>query len=368
MKKGLTKILTFSSLALLALASCNKNDPKATFSASGSGTLSASSTTPVLDKTKLSDTTKIVTFSSTAPKFGFSAAVTTTLQIDVDGDNWANPSSTTLAVKSYSMGFSTNDFNNLLLKLKIAGGSTAKVNVRMQYSLSTAEVVYSNVVSVTVTPFNLTSWVYITGYFSSWQNPGPLEDSLISVTGNGVYTGIINFQGKTGDEEFLVLPAKNWNHKYATTQPQGTANSTVTYDGPNNMTAPGDGYYIVTLDLNQNTITYTKADFYSLIGTAPPGNAWSTDSPMKFINDGTNTWLAANITMKVGEYKVRQDDAWTNSWGPAAAANTLVSSGAVGDGNIQLTTAGNYNISFIMPPTSNATGWLTSTTYSAVKQ
>jgi len=372
MKTSLTNFFTYGGIALLALASCNKNDVKVTTNGGSPGTLSTSTTNLVLDKAKVGDTTTAaISFTSSAPSYGFKAAVTTTLQVDAVGDNWKNPASYTLAANDYNMSFTTPVFNGLLLKLNLPAATASKVNVRLSFSLSPSVINYSNVLSITVTPFNLTSWLYTTGNFAGWENPGPLEDSLISVTGNGVYTGIIDFvtPAAPGDDEFLVLPVKgSWTNKYATNDPMHTTSATVAYNGPNNFFAPGEGYYIVTVDINKNTITFQKCDFYSVIGSAPPGTAWSTDTPLKFINDGTNTWEVNNLAMVVGEYKIRQDDAWSNSWGPAAAANTLVSSGAVGDGNIQLTTAGNYNISFIMPPTAFGNSGLATTTYAAVKQ
>jgi hypothetical protein len=371
MKKLLTTFLALSGVALLMLSSCKKSGTPIVTNGGTPGTLTASTTTPVLDKTKLSDTTYIVNFSFTAPKYNFSAAVTNTLQIDSAGDNWLHPVSVTFAHNVFEQGFSTLNFNNLLLKV-VPAGITSKVNVRIQHSLSSTVASYSNVETLTVSPFNLTSWVYITGAFANWNNPGPGEDSLISTLGNGVYTGIINFNATgAGANQFLILPVKgSWTNKYATTDPTTlTPSATVTYNGANNFNAPAaNGQYIVTLDLNANTIKFALADYYSVIGSAPPGTAWNTDTFMKYINDGTGTWVVNNLAMVVGEYKFRQDAQWTNSWGPGTAAGTVVSSGATGDGNIQLTTAGNYNITFVQPASTFGSTPLATTTYTAVKQ
>lgn len=348
MKRLLTNFLAISSGALLILSSCKKSDVQVTSDGGKAGTLTASSTNIVLDKTKVSDTsTAAVSFSSTAPVYSFKAAVTATLQIDTVGDNWKNPTSYSLPANSYNMNFNTPVFNSLLLKLNLPAGIASKVNVRLAFTLTPAVVNYSNVVSLTVTPFNLSSWLYTTGNFAGWQNPGPLEDSLESVTGNGVYTGIINFvtPQAPGDDEFLVLPVKgSWNHKYATNDPQNTTSKTVTYDGPNNFYAPGEGYYIVTVDINKGTIAFQKADFYGIIGSATPGG-WGADTFMKYLNDGSGNWVVS-LPMAVGEYKFRQSAQWTNSWGPTnsttSAGGLITDSGPIGDGNLQLTAAGNY--------------------------
>jgi len=381
MKTVLTKFLAISSVALLMLASCKKDQTLVTSNGGKPGALTANTSAPVvLDKAMVNDTTTVIRFNFTKANYGFSAAVTNTLQIDAPGDNWKSPTTFTLASGAYSQGFSTPAFNSLLLKLNLPAGVASQVNVRVAHSISTTVApVYTNVLSLTVTPFNLQSWVYVPGSCEGWANStdhttAPLEDSLYSATSNGIYVGIINFPA--GDRDFLVVPVKgSWAYKYATNDAETTNGTAVTYSttyvasGGNNFFAPTTaGYYLVTLNTNNNTLTMAQADFYSIVGSAPPGTAWNTDSPMKYLNDGTNTWVATNIPMIVGEYKFRQDDAWSNSWGPSATAGTVVSANATGDGNIQLTTAGNYNFTFVMPAAPLGSTPLVTTTYTAVKQ
>ena len=368
MKRFLTKVLALCSVGALLLPSCKKQGALVTSNGGKAGVLTASATTLPLDKSKVSDPSTVVTFNFTAADYGFQAAVTNTLQIDVPSDNWASPTTAVLPVKTYSHGYSTADFNNLVLKLNLPAGVASPVVVRVAHSISAnVPPVYSNVLNMTVTPFNLTSWVYVPGAYegSSWPNPGPLEDSLVSVTGNGVYVGIINFSA--GNNQFLIVPQKNWNNKWATSapgvNPAGTSVTyPVVYNGPNNFYAPvAAGYYLVTLNTNTNTISIVPSDFYSITGSAVAG--WGVDTPMKYINDGNGNWVANNVAMSANEYKFRQDDQWTNSWGPGATAGTAVSSGATGDGNFVITTAGNYNFTFNAPATPLNSPILTTTTY-----
>lgn len=377
MKTLLTKFMAVSSIPLLMLTACKKNDPIIKTKGGTAGSLTASTTTPVLDKTKLNDTTKVINFSFSKSTYEFKAAVSTTLQIDSMGDNWKKPQSFTIALNANSQGFSTNDFNSLMLKLNLHAGVSSQVQARIQYSLGGASTpIYSNALTLTVTPFNLTSWLYVVGAFDGWPPlPAKGTDSLVSVTGNGVYTGIINFPA--GANQFLILPqSNNYNNKYATNDPLTQTSATVTVGANNNLVAPSTaGYYIVTFNTNTNSISFAPADFYTIIGSAPPGTAWSNDYPMKYINDGSGTWMATNVPMIVGEYKFRQDAQWSNSWGPTGTAGSITDSNPIGDGNIPLTTAGNYNLTFIMPATPYGTSsvnnvkWpLVTTTYTAVKQ
>jgi hypothetical protein len=346
MKTVLTKYLALCSLTLLMLPACKKNEALVTSNGGKAGTLNTTTTTPVLDKSKLNDTTSVVNFSFTAPNYGYSAAVTNTLQIDAAGDNWKNPASATLGTKVYSQGYSTAVFNNLVLKLNLPAGTASQVMVRVMHTISTSVApIYSNVLTLTVTPFNLTSWVYVVGAFDGWpQLPAKGTDSLISVTGNGIYTGIINFPA--GANQFLILPqSNNYNNKYATTQSSGTT-STVTVGANNNLTAPATaGQYIITLDLNTNTISFVPADYYSIIGSATPGGDWSTDMFLKFVNDGNNNWVGT-FSLLAGQFKFRQDASWSNAWGTLATPDGVTVTDANG-GNINAT-AGTHTVTFNM--------------------
>jgi hypothetical protein len=349
MKTFITKLLALCSVALLLLPACKKDGTLVTSNGGKPGALTASATTLVLDKTKLSDPSPAITFSVTAPNYGFSAAVTNTLQIDAIGDNWANPTTVTLGAKVLSQGYSTAAFNSLLLKLNLVGGVSSTVNVRVAHSISAnIAPVYSNVLTLTVTPFNLTSFLYVVGSFDGWPSlPAAGTDSLLSATSNGIYTGIINFPA--GKNDFLILPqSNNYNNKYATNDPKNTTSSTVTVGANNNFFAPSAaGEYWVTLNINTNTISFAPADYYSIIGNAAQG--WGTDVDMKYINDGNMTWVATtplSVESPPNDgYKIRKNHDWGTSWGTIAPPDgtSLTSSSGVNIGNA---VAGTYKITF----------------------
>lgn len=378
MKSLLNKILTLSGVALLMLSACKKDGSVITATNGTPGVLSASASTLVLNNAKLTDPTIVETFTLVQPNFGYNAAISNTLQIDAPSDNWANPYTVSMGADVFTQGFNTNDFNNILLKAGMKGNVTATVNIRVKSSIGASTFVYSNVLALTVTPFNLKSWMYVPGAYEGWNNPGPQEDSLYSATGNGIYVGIINFTA--GNNQFLVTPKKTWDNKYATNDAASTSgtssNYSVTYNGNNNFYAPATaGYYLVTLNTNNNTLSIKPADFYSIIGDAAQG--WGTDVAMKYVNDGNGNWTATVPLVSTGQFKVREDNDWTYSWGiPKAAgadgfgiANTLNDNN---NNNIPVAVSGNYLVTFYMPfslyggsPTAPPS---TTTTYSSVKQ
>ncbi|HEY4323548.1 MAG TPA: SusE domain-containing protein [Mucilaginibacter sp.] len=375
MKKVLTKLLAVGGIGLLMLSACKKSDLLATSNGGKAGPLTSSTTTLPLDKTKLADPTPVITFTFSAADYGFKAAVTNTLQIDSAGDNWKKPMSVTLPAKIYSQGYSTAEFNSILLKLNLKAGVTSQVQARIVNSVSTSIApVYSNVVNLTVTPFNLAAWVYVPGAYEGWNNPGPMLDSLLSATSNGIYTGIINFTA--GNNQFLIVPVKgSWANKYATIAAPATG-TTVTYptelvaSGGNNFYAPtAAGQYLVTLNTNNNTLTIAPADFYSVIGSATPGGDWSTDLWLKFVNDGNNNWVGT-LPLLAGQFKFRQDAAWSFSWGTPQAGspgagipNTLNNVNNKND-NINVATGGTFTVTFNAPLTLLGATPPVTTTYS----
>lgn len=356
-------LLAISSVTLLMLSSCKKSDTLVVSNGGKAGALTANVSTLSLDKAKVNDTSTVISFSFQPANFGFNAAVTSTLQIDADGDNWANPTQVTLNAKTYSQGYSTMAFNSILLKLNLPAGVASKVNVRIANAISTSSNVpaaYSNVLSLTVTPFNLTTWIWVPGDYEGWANnantaAAPHEDSLISVTGNGIYTGIIDFRGyagSTGTLQFKLVPVKgDWSVAY------GDAGSGTISTSGGNITAPSAAPYIVTANLNNNTITLQKADWYSLIGNAIPGSNWAVDTELKFVNDGNNNWVVNGLVMTQESppndgFKVRQDDNWNDSWGTSSTTGQLTNSSGV---NIGVPANGSYNFTFNQAPTSFGT-------------
>jgi hypothetical protein len=370
MKKTLAKYLVFSSAVLLILSSCKKSDKLVTSDGGKPGALTASATTLVLDKTKLNDPSAAITFTFTSPQYTFADAVTNTIQIDPVGDNWANPSSTTLGLKETSHSFSTVDLNALLLKLKLTGGVSSKVQVRVQHSLSAQSApIYSNVVTVDVTPFNLAAFLYTVGAFQGWDINH--QDSLLSATSNGIYTGIINFT--TGNNQFLVVPGKgSYDNKYATDDAQNSTSSHVKVNGANNFYAPATaGYYTVTLNLNLNTISFTPANYYSVIGSVTPGGNFSTDADLKFVNSVDQDWEAVipmtNGTFP-GSFKVRQNHDWTWSWGIPKTGADGVTLADSNDDNVPIAAAGNYKVTFSIVPTTVGDSPSATAKYTVTKQ
>lgn len=326
------KLTVFKSLAIaflaIAISSCEKQEDRAVATAGTGGSLKSSATALVLNKSMLES--NVITFTLTNPDFGYQAAVTNTLQIAVKGTNFASAKEALLTTNALTKSYTGFDFNNLLLALNLSTSVNTDVEVRIKSSISNGLApVYSNVVSLSARPFPLTSWIYVPGNYQGW-NPAT-ADSLVSLTGNGVYTGVIAFDGGN----FKITPQKKWDIAY------GAAGAGKISTSGGDISSVSAGMKQVTVDLNLNTILIENAKVWSLIGDATPGG-WGTDTDLKVTNDGTNVTWKATVDLVVGKYKFRYNHDWGTNLGGTTTALTL------GGGDISLTTAGKYAITLTL--------------------
>lgn len=330
MKMIFHKILTFSCIALLIVTSCKKDETKVTLLAQPTpATLTSSATALVLSK---ADAEKpAVTFSFTMPDFGFTSAVTNTLQIGVKGTNFVGAKELSFDAGVLTKMYTVSDFNALLNAMKLPTGANSDIEVRLksQITSSTVEPVYSPVVTLSVNPYTLiipAAFVYVPGDYQGWSPA--TADSLISPTSNGIYEGVITY-APGGTFQFKVTPAKKWDIAY------GDAGAgKISATAGDNLSVPGAGSYKLTVDLNAMTISKELLS-WGVIGSATPGG-WDNDTNMNYDN-GKRIW---NITLNLvaGELKFRKNDSWDTNYGGSNGALALAGS------NIAVPVAGNYKI------------------------
>lgn len=319
MKKLLLLSATFCAGLALMLASCKKTGSLAYLGNGTAGAVTASSSQIVLDVSQISAADTSVIFTIKTADFGYDAAITNELQFDSVGGNWAKAVSVSMDAGVTTLSYSTYNFNTLALKLGLPVNAAGQIQVRLKSTVSTVTV-YSDPITLTVTPFSAASSVYVPGAYQGWTPS--TADSLVSETSNGIYTGIINFTGS--DLTFKITTAKNWTSAYG----QGATSGTVSLSG-GNFTAPGNGGYLLTLNTDLLTLTYTPQ--WSVIGDASGG--WSTDNQM-YLNKTNNTWY---ITMKLtsdgtNTIKFRFKNDWGTNLGTGSGTGTLASGG----GNITI--------------------------------
>jgi hypothetical protein len=330
MKMILNKFSTLGLLVLLILTSCEKDEVKVVATAGTAATLSASATTLML--TKANADKPAVTFSFLTPSFGFDAAVTNTLQIDVKGNNFAKAKEIAFDAGVLSKMYSVIDFNAFLLAMNLKTGENSQIEARLKSQItgSLLAPVYSSIIALTVNPYALTSFLYVPGAYQGWT-PNT-ADSLLSSTSNGVYVGVINYT--PGNLGFKILTKKAWGPpEYG----KGSAAGTIAIGG-GDLSAPNAGSLKVTADLNANTIAFEPL-LWSIIGDAPQGSNWTNDIVMNYDN-GKQIW-SATVTMGVGGFKFRKNRDWVTNFGDKTGDLILDTEN---DNNIKITSAGSYRV------------------------
>jgi starch-binding outer membrane protein SusE/F len=329
MKALFTKVFLLSIMSMLIL-SCQKDEVRVTATDGKAAVLTASSSTLVL--TKADATKPAITFTLTAPDYGYDAAVSSTLQLAVKGSNFANPKEFSLDAKVLSKTFTVIDFNALLLAMNLIPGSVSDIEARIKSSIS-AEVapVFSNATAIKVTPYALISFIYVPGDYQGW-NPGT-ADSLISATSNGIYQGVINY-APGGSFEFKLTPEKKWDLAYG-----DAGGGKLTSTGGSNLKVPSAGSYMLTANLNTFEFTAVKYSF-GLVGDSPAGSNWGggPDIAMKYDN-GKRIW-SVTADMGVGKFKFRLNSAWDTNFGDDGNNGSVENGGA----DIPIAVAGTYKI------------------------
>ncbi|MBB6500301.1 SusE domain-containing protein [Pedobacter cryoconitis] len=331
MKSLYIKTMTYS-LFLLLFMSCKKDETKVV---AGNGTapvLTATQSTLVLDSTK--KTQNAVTFNWTASSFGYSAGVSYAIQIDLAGNSFKAPKE--IAVNTaLTQAYTVSDLNDLVNQMGLTVGVAGKLEVRAVATISsTYAPAYSNVVPITVTPYQIVinyPSLYVPGSYQAAPNWTPATAAKISsVAGNQVYEGYVNFPDGSTDFKFTSTP--DWAGIIYGTSAAGTLSA----GSGGNLHVDGAGYYLIKADTKALTYSLTKT-VWSIIGDAT--GSWSTDTPMTY--DVTNKVWTVTMPLSVGALKFRANGAYDINFGDNTPANGKP---VYGGANIPVTVAGNYKI------------------------
>lgn len=334
MKSLYVKIMTYSLFVLL-FTSCKKDETKVV---AGTGTAPAlTSTTSTLVLTQADSAKTAATFTSTTSSFGYEGSVISyTLQIDSAGKNFKTPAEvvlTTGLTKSYNV----YDFNNAVIALGLETGIAGKIEVRVKARIGTTDEIYppaySNVLTLTVTPY-----LFEILYPSLWV-PGSYEGfvtanaaKISSVANDGIYEGYINFPDATTQFKFTSAPDDS-HITYGT-----VAAGTLVAGSGNNLAVTGAGYYLIKANTKLLTYSAVKTT-WAVIGDAT--GSWDNETPMTY--DAAKKVWTITKALSVGALKFRANGNYDINFGSNKVADgKLVYNGD----NIPVATAGTYKITF----------------------
>lgn len=335
--KKIFKNIGILTLTMLVLASCKKDEEKLSVTAGEAPALAISTNTLIL--TPATDKDTVITFNWNKQDVSWSTSayssdiVSYTLEIDSAGQNFATPYE--VDYTGFLTGKYTGaDFNTLLIsKVKIPGNVESHLELRLRTSLApNLSPVYSNVVSLTVTPYVISgipeyASLYVVGSHQGWTPA--TAPSIGSAKDDGSYEGFVNFPDAS--TEFKLNTARDWDH---TNYGSGGAGSLSTTGG--NIPQAGAGYYYIKADVNKLTWSATKTA-WAVIGAATT-NGENAETALTYDPD-LKVWKAT-LDLKPGWLKFRANNGWDINLGTGSIDGVL----KFGGDNLSITEAGTYNV------------------------
>jgi len=281
MKRYLNKIILLAGSGLILLSACNKNNSPVYFEGGTAPTLTSTAADSI--SLPVSDTTATaVTFSWTNPNYQFSDGVSSLnvsyyLEFDTVGGNFSSPDLAQVGISSQlSVTYTVAQLNTVLSnQMGLQTDVQHNIQVRIESFLApstagTAPAVpeYSNALSYTVTPYTpppavspLPTALWITGSATAdgWMvagQPSSIAGQQFTEVSPTIWTITMPL---IGGQQFLIVPANNWNNKYATTNSSApTTGGTFAYNAANNFNGPtASGTYTVTFNFQNGNYTIT---------------------------------------------------------------------------------------------------------------
>ncbi|HEY3385092.1 MAG TPA: SusE domain-containing protein [Saprospiraceae bacterium] len=268
--------------------------------------------------------------------FGFAAGIIYKLEIDLAGDNFANPSALA-SVSGTSAGVTQGNLNNVLLSKGISGETPVQVDMRVIATVDT-EIPSdtSPVVTFTVIPYPsnvVISQLGVPGDYQGWA-PTDSSTAVFSPGNDNKYEGYVYFGLDNAQFKYTVGPS--WDVNYGDNGGDGTLDA-----GGDNILAGGPaGVYRLNADINALTHKRLRTD-WGLIGSATP-NGWDSDQDMTF--DPATNKFTITLNLVAGDIKFRPNDGWDFDFGDNDNNGSLEYQGA----NIPVAEAGNYTIDLLI--------------------
>jgi hypothetical protein len=216
-----------------------------------------SSTDFVLTIDESSET--VETFKWTAPDFGFSASTTYTLQVDVNGNDFANAFDLAVVVGVKEVSVTVKGLNDAMLGLGLPPEEVSDMEFRVRSTINTnVEPVYSTTRTAGVTPF-ATIFPSIYGMGDALKGWGPWPGNAVEWPSSQLkkYSQIayLTQGGAFRFFEQLDWGPTSYNYPYFSSVSAVFENAN---DGDSNFkVAAATGWYLVNVDLIAKTVTAT---------------------------------------------------------------------------------------------------------------
>lgn len=271
----------------------------------------------ILEKNNIGQDALTVTW--TQPEFGYSAAVSYQVLIDLaDGDfSSANVTSTG---QELSYTFETEELNKIVVGLGVEPDVLTPLSVKVKTILGPSTDISSEVNPLMATAYadalDLSSpWGIVGSAYNDWGNAGP-DAPFYKVQGSpNTYVAYVTLL----DGEWKIRKDNAWDVNYGDDGGDGSLDA-----GGANIVATAGTYKIV---FDEAALTYTVESYsWGLVGDATT-NGWDgPDMPLTY-DPYTDTWRS-QVKLLDGEFKIRKDNDWGTNYGDDGVDGTLDPGGA----------------------------------------
>lgn len=322
-------------IAALAITSCedtNSEDINLNVNNTGELKLAIAGGTYVVTETNGGDLADVLSWNIATTDVP--VQITYTVQMDSQGGDFSTPF-VLGATGNTSLALSYDDLNEAAATgFSADAGVAGNYDVRVIAALADPAIapVVSNVVSVTITPFELYPFkdLYLVGNATAadWNN----DNNNPALYRDAVNENVYHYSGRFLANEFKLLSTPGfWQPQYGPRNGAVGVNDGAGSD-PATFVIPATGYYNFTVDVtgvtnasegsssftlvaNPNGATATTYTSMAIIGEATP-NGWNDpDTNMVQSTFDPHQWSLRNVTLTTGEMKIRANDDWSNSWG-----------------------------------------------------
>ncbi|MDO4780358.1 MAG: SusE domain-containing protein [Bacteroides sp.] len=347
------KYISASLLAFVLMSSCDSDLEKTIYDES-------KATAVVLAKPAVSDLVlnykqeaeEALSLSWKKSDMGYSAEVENVVELSFKEDNFKKKVELYRTKAESKLSLTHKDLNNKLLKmLEDANKELGKYDflIRVSSSISSAaSVLYSNVVSLSITPYSSEREypkVWVIGDYCGWNHAN--SSYLFSFEENDTYQGVINFEDKAV-KGFKITGQGDWNNgdaifglgKDAESPDAETEELQLEAGGDTkNIECYSNKYYHLVFDKATKKFTYTLSfGKMGIIGSGVGG--WGDADEKEMMFDKAKQRFFLDVTLVEGEIKFRLDGSWTTNFG---LKDGKLEKG--GSDNIKVT-AGNYRVYF----------------------
>jgi starch-binding outer membrane protein SusE/F len=299
-----------------------------------------SPTTLVMTEAHATDS---ITFNWSAANYGFDAAITYTLQMDIKGAGFSD--AVDLSTTQETTAYLTYDkVNTALLSLGGIEGEAKDVVFRVVPAVAgITDTLISDSVEMTLTPYeviiiypHLTLPGNYTPYSGgTWDAKGSDYTRIFSLKSDNKYEGyvyMVNGGLESNSAEFKFAQGDTWDINWGDNGADGTLDAS-----GSNIALTTGGYYKVNANITALTYSVLKITRWGVIGDATAGG-WDSDQAMTY-DQATNKWTIT-LSLTAGTFKFRANDGWDLNYGDDGADKKLDAGGA----NINVLEAGSYTI------------------------